>query len=168
MMASDRTRFLKTTVIGADSIGKMLLFFYDPKTKKELPYYDRFPLIFPIESYKDGFLGINMHYLSPFQRAKLMDALYSIAESPRTPQQKLSLSYGVLKGASKFKLFKPCVKRYLYSHVRSRFFDVRPEEWDTVLVLPIERFESGGAKGSVIGGPVSKRHVWAESMRMIK
>ena len=44
-------------------IGKLNMFFYDPKFKKTLPYYDTFPLVLPLEAYSDGFLGINFHYL---------------------------------------------------------------------------------------------------------
>ena len=44
-------------------IGKMYLFQYDAKHKKILPYWDRFPLIFPFDYAKDGFYGINLHYL---------------------------------------------------------------------------------------------------------
>jgi hypothetical protein len=29
-------------------IGKMYFYFYDPKTKDSLPYYDRFPLVIQI------------------------------------------------------------------------------------------------------------------------
>ena len=54
-------------------LGNMYLFAYDPKHKETLPYYDRFPLIFPINKAKGGFLGINLHYLPPPFRAKLMD-----------------------------------------------------------------------------------------------
>ena len=39
--------------------GKLNMFFYDPKFKKKLPYYDTFPLVLPLETYSDGFLGIN-------------------------------------------------------------------------------------------------------------
>ena len=28
-----------------DLIGRMFMFFYDPKTKDTLPYYDKFPLV---------------------------------------------------------------------------------------------------------------------------
>ncbi len=30
-------------------IGRLYMFLYDPKGKKELPYYDRFPLVFPVD-----------------------------------------------------------------------------------------------------------------------
>jgi len=43
--------------------GRLNMFFYDPKFKKTLPYYDTFPLVLPLERYDDGFLGINLHYL---------------------------------------------------------------------------------------------------------
>ena len=45
-------------------IGRMYFYFYDPKTKDTLPYYDKFPLVIPIERYPDGFLGLNLHYQS--------------------------------------------------------------------------------------------------------
>ena len=45
------------------SMGKMYLFNYDPKHKDTLPYYDRYPLIFPVNKAPGGFYGINMHYL---------------------------------------------------------------------------------------------------------
>ena len=51
--------------------GRLNMFFYDPKLKKKLPYYDRFPLVLPLENYNDGFLGINLHYLPIPLRIKL-------------------------------------------------------------------------------------------------
>ena len=55
--------------------GNLNMFFYDPKFKKTLPYYDRFPLVLPIERYSDGFLGINLHYLPIPLRIRLLDEL---------------------------------------------------------------------------------------------
>lgn len=123
-------------------VGSMYMFYYDPKHKKELPYYDRFPLIFPLESYSDGFLGINMHYLPPLLRAGLMDVLYSYINNINMDETtRLNLSYQVLKGTMKAKNFKPCIKRYLTGHVRSQFLWVDPTEWNIVLFLPLARFE---------------------------
>jgi hypothetical protein len=48
--------------------GIMNLFGYDPKHKDRLPYYDVFPLIFPLEPAKGGFIGLNFHYLQPGAR----------------------------------------------------------------------------------------------------
>jgi hypothetical protein len=53
----------------------MYFFIYDRKGKNELDYYDRFPLIIPLESYSDGFLGLNIHYLPMRYRIAFMRKL---------------------------------------------------------------------------------------------
>ncbi len=122
-------------------IGRMFMFLYDPKFKDELPYYDRFPLIFVVNGDKNGFLGINLHYLPPVIRAKLMDALYSTINNKMFDQTtRLRLSYEILQKSTRMRWFKPCVKRYLYSHVRSNIVQVDAEDWDYVALLPLERF----------------------------
>ena len=47
------------------SAGRLNMYFYDPKTKKKLPYYDTFPLVLPVDTFRGGFVGLNFHYL-PF------------------------------------------------------------------------------------------------------
>ena len=144
LIRSDRERLTSRVMI-----GRMYHFFYDPKHKKTLPYYDRFPLIFPFKSVRGGFLGINLHYLPLRLRAKLMDELYGLAEDNRYDEDtRLKISYRVLNGASKYKYFKPCVKHYLTPHVKSRFLEVYAAEWDIALFLPTERFVGAG-KGKV-------------------
>ena len=44
---------------GTVTLGKMYLFRYDPKFKRTLPFYDRFPLVFVIKGGKNSFLAIN-------------------------------------------------------------------------------------------------------------
>lgn len=140
------------------AIGKMVFFMYDAKHKDTLPYYDKFPLIFPVDRTPDGFTGINFHYLPLQLRAQLMDALYDITNNDRYDETtKLKMSYNVLKGAQKFKLFKPTFKRYLTSQVRSRFVQIEPAEWDIALWLQTEQF---------VGA--SKTKVWADSKKIIR
>ena len=140
------------------TIGRMYLFMYDPKTKKDLPYYDRFPLIFPFQKAPDGFYGINMHYLPHMMRAKLMDNLYTLSNNKNIDDTtRLRLSYEMLNKASKFRFFKPCVKHYLNNHVKSRFLWVPADKWDTALFLPLERF---------VGA--TKQQVWRDSRRMVQ
>lgn len=125
----------------APRIGSMYHFVYDPKGKKTLPYYDKFPLIFMVGPATNGFYGINLHYLPPSYRAALMDKLYQISSDRKFNEHtKLNLSYNVLKGASKFKYFKPTFKRYLAPHVRSRFLKIDSNEWDIALMLPTQNF----------------------------
>jgi len=137
--------------------GRMYHFFYDPKFKKELPYYDKFPLIFMVGFAEGGFYGINLHYLPPKYRAQLMDALYSIATDKKYDENtRLRLSYNVLKGASKYKGFKPCFKHYLSKHVQGKFMEIASTEWDIALFLPTERFAKA-----------SKGKIWKDSRNMI-
>ena len=141
----------------ATDIGRMYMFQYDPKGKDTLPYYDVFPLIFVLEKYNDGFLGMNLHYLPPLFRARLMDRLYSIERQDNLREsKKLRLSYGLLNSVAKYKYFRPTVKRYLNSQVRSRFLWVPYEEWDIALMLPTQRFRKG--KANV---------VWRDSKQLI-
>lgn len=138
-------------------IGHMYMFYYDAKHKDTLPYFDRFPMIFPYKKVKGGFMGINMHYLPHVLRAKLMDSLYDIASNDKYDETtKLRISYNVLNGAAKYKWFKPCIKHYLTNQVRSRFIYVYPAEWDIALFLPLERFDGA-----------TKAQVWKDSKKLI-
>lgn len=137
--------------------GRMYHFFYDPKTKQTLPYYDVFPLIFMVKKTQDGFYGINLHYLPLPLRAKLMDALYNIASDDRYDQNtKLRLSYSILSKSAKYRYFKPCFKHYLGDHVSSRFIEIPSSQWDIALFLPTERFKKS-----------TKSTIWTQSRQQI-
>ena len=122
--------------------GKMYMFVYDAKHKDTLPYWDAFPLIFAVGKAPGGFYGINLHYLPYKFRIVLLDALFSIASDKRFDERtKLKLSYSVLKGASKYKYFQPCLKHYLTGHVESPFMRIEATEWPIAIFLPVERFQ---------------------------
>jgi hypothetical protein len=97
-MSIDVPEFIKTAYKSTDATflskpmdfnpGTMVLFVYNAKWKKILPYYDQHPLIFPIHVEADRFLGINLHYLPISYRAQMMDALLSVAKTP-APKAKL-------------------------------------------------------------------------------
>ena len=137
------------------TIGKMYFYFYDPKTKDSLPYYDRFPLVIPIESYPDGFLGLNLHYIHPKQRLILLDKLSETATNSKFDSKtKLRVSYSYLAGASRAFEATPCIKRYLFTHIQSRFLEISADEWDIAAMLPVETF---------VGASTSK--VYADSRK---
>ena len=137
------------------SVGSMFTFAYEAKHAKTLPYYDRFPLIFPFKKVQGGFYGLNMHYLPPKLRGQLMDALYTLSSNKLYNEStRLKLNYDAIQAASK--LYKPCVKHYLSSQVRSRFMKVDSFEWDIALFLPTQKFV--GASNS---------RVWSDSARRV-
>lgn len=153
LMKTDVER-LRTTI----RVGSCYMYYYDPKHKLTLPYYDRFPLVFPYKKVKGGFMGINMHYLPLPYRAKLMDALYDVANNNRYDDStKLKFNYDILNSSSKFKYFAPCVKHYLLDHVRSKYLFIHPTEWDIAMFLPTQRF---------VGA--NQQKVWADSKKLIK
>ena len=127
-------------------IGKMYFFRYFPKMFKELPYHDRLPMIFPIDVINNGIMGINLHYLPLDFRASLMDGLYTLSSDNNYDEKtRLRISYEILKASAKLSMFKPCVKKYLFNHLQSPFFEVNSVEWDIALFLPVEMFAVGSA-----------------------
>ena len=139
-------------------MGNMYLLTYDPKHKATLPYYDMFPLIFPINKAKGGFLGLNLHYLPPILRAKLMDQLYTVLTNKRFDETtRISASYKLLSGAAKFKEFQPCIKHYLNAHVRTKPAYINPSEWDIALFLPTQKFVGATAN-----------QVYADSRKIVR
>ena len=128
-------------ITGRVSCGALNMFIYDPKLKNKLPYYDTFPLVLPLERYRDGFLGINFHYLPYALRARLLSRLDPDA------------NYSALKNV---RLVKPTLKRYLNSNVRSRFRKLEEEDFMTAIMLPVQRFRKSSAS-----------KVWSDSRKVI-
>ena len=143
------TRFIK---------GGLFFFYYDPKTKEDLPYYDRFPLVLMLEKYDDGFLGLNLHYLPIKYRVAFMNKLldYGRFDEDGDPVR-IRITYDILSATKRFKEFRPCIKRYLTSHVKSRILAVQPEEWETAVFLPVHQFKKAKAD-----------KVWRDSIQEIR
>ncbi len=82
--------------------GKLNMFIYDPKFKKKLPYYDTFPLVLPLETYSDGFLGINFHYLPIPLRVKLLDRLLDFSNNTKFDEStRLLVDYRQIKNVNR-------------------------------------------------------------------
>ena len=77
----------------------MSMFFYDPKFKQRLPYYDTFPLVLPLEPMKGGFIGLNFHYLPYGARFNFLQQLQSYASNAKFDQstKKIQASYNSIK-----------------------------------------------------------------------
>ena len=123
-------------------IGSMYMFFYDPKHKETLPYYDTFPLVVVVGPAEGGFYGLNLHYLPPILRAKMLDALMDITTNKKyNDSTRFKMSYELLARTAKLKYFKPCFKHYLNEHVKSKFAMVPAPEWEIATFLPTAKFE---------------------------
>ena len=134
--------------------GRLNMFFYDPKFKKTLPYYDVFPLVLPLEIYSDGFLGINLHYLPIPLRIKLLDKLVDYSNNTKFDEStKLMVDYKKLK---RINLIKPTIHKYLAGQTKSQFRRIDADEFTIATLLPVQRFKKA-----------SDREVWKESRSMI-
>lgn len=120
--------------------GRLYFFKYNPKGRYTLPRYDKFPMCVPIEKYTDGFLGLNLHYLNVFQRQALLEMLLETrSEENITDKTVMRVNYDkILTNAKMERLSLPCIHRYLYVQVRSRFIEVYPSEFQIATQLPIE------------------------------
>ena len=140
-------------LIGRPSAGRLNMFFYDPKTKARLPYYDVFPLVLPLEPIKGGFLGMNFHYLPYLLRFRLLERLQRFASGGFKSNTKIEASYDLVKGIN---LVKPTIKKYLFGYTRSQFLRIDFDEAALAAYLPVQQFR----KASV-------GKVWADSRGMI-
>ena len=135
-------------------IGRLNMFFYDPKLKKKLPYYDTFPLVLPLERYNDGFLGLNFHYLPIPLRMRLLDRVVDFSNNTKFDESTiLRVSYNQLKNV---KLIKTTIKRYLAGKVKSRFRRIDADEFTVATLLPVARFKKG-----------SQSEVYSDSRKML-
>ena len=138
--------------------GNMYMYFYDPKHKLTLPYYDRFPLTIIVSGAPNGFYGLNLHYLPYATRAKFLDDLMAFGPAlPNESSRLTKLRYNLLSGVQKYKEFKPCFKHYLGANVKSQFSKVPMTDWEIAIFLPVEQFKKK-----------SKTSVWTESQRIAR
>ena len=140
---TDRNIGIRT---GKPIIGKLYLFQYSAKWADILPYWDMWPLIFPFDYAKNGFYGINLHYLAPNHRAALMIRLIKAQGGAGDMNEnfKLKLSYDII---TKYKPAIPCIKRYLFSHVQGKgLYGISGEDWSYAAALPLQKFQKESAK----------------------
>lgn len=138
--------------------GNLYMFLYDAKMKETLPYWDKFPLVFPFRAVPGGFYGLNLHYLPHRLRLQLMNKLLQFKNNDKFDETtRLRYSWALIGGVSKFKAAEPCVKHYLYEQVRSPFARIDSKDWATALMLPVESF---------VGA--NKTKVWQDSERAIR
>jgi len=161
MTMPSRQKLLKDTALERTErnlIGSMYMYFYDPKHKKTLPYYDRFPLTIMVQEAKDGFHGLNLHYLNYNTRAAFLDELMGLAPNKLQNDTRIrKLRYELLQKSRKYKEFKPCFKHYLTKHVKSKLTRVPMTEWEIAIFLPVEQFRKA-----------NKNTVWKDSTRIAR
>lgn len=103
--------------------GDMIIFEYFAKGNETLPYWDRYPLVMVTKITQTGWEGLNLHYLHPSIRSRII--------------------YDLKKGKSsisKNDLTKPAFKKYLASQVQIGAREIPYSMWDLVINIPFENF----------------------------
>ena len=126
------------------SLGDLFCYYYNPKYRKTLPYYDMFPMIMLLSAEKDTFLGINFHYLRPKWRAILLDRVTAKIGGGIPRWSKLR----------KIKQIAPTIKRYRFDHIMLKVVPIEEDEQEIAIFLPTEKFKKAG-----------KAQVWSGSER---
>lgn len=150
-MNSQKRNNLRTRILGDAKnrfsrviLGNMYMYEYDPldRSKREMPYYDTFPLVIVFQIYAggkngNGFYGLNLHYLPPRVRADVLDVLRTNKKGEMIPL------VNKIKELAKFDVFKPAIHLYLYKNTISDLVMILPEEWENVINLPLARWKAG-------------------------
>ena len=136
--------------------GYLYFFMYQPYYASKLEYYDRLPLTLVLDVDQTGFLALNLHYLPYRVRAAFFDLLYSTRLVKRKDPLKtrIVVTYKLLEAVSKYKAFRPCLKRYTFKQCRSAVMLIGESEWDIAMFLPVERFVKA-----------TRTEVWNDSVR---
>ena len=136
------------------SAGRLNMYFYAPKTKKKLPYYDTFPLVLPVDTFRGGFVGLNFHYLPYIMRFRLLQEIQRYASNTQFDSTtKIMETYSTLKNIP---MIQPTIKKYLWRHLRSNFLRIDADEMAMAVYLPVQQFKKATAS-----------RVYADSRRAI-
>ena len=117
-------------------VGNMIAYGYAPIGADRLPYYDRTPLVILMDFTKDGWYGINLHYLPPRMRAAL---LVEITYRKKPMQQ-------IARALESNPMTKPCLKRYIAKQLTQKPVTIPKSEWDIAIQLPFESFVKAANK----------------------
>lgn len=135
--------------------GNFYVYTYDPKFKATLPYYDTVPLILCTAVTKTGFYGLNLHYMPPKVRLKIMDEIIATTKTHGNENLKIKMSWqkavqiGFAVGKDRY--LSHSIKQYLTKQVRSNLIKVKDDNLEAMIFLPIARFKKA-----------SQEKVWAD------
>ena len=129
-------------------LGDMFCYWYNPKHRMSLPYYDMFPLVVIAEPLPTGFSGINLHYIPPLVRARLLGKLMDSSDIDIDIKSKLRSQWSFIRNFSRFPEVRGAVKKYLTRQVTSRMYKVNPVHWKSAIFLDTQQFV-GAREGEI-------------------
>jgi hypothetical protein len=136
----DRNAMLKSESLSPASktiAGKMYMFWYLPKHRETLPYFDKFPLVLPLEITGQTLTALNLHYLPIDLRQSLFYSLLNRVNNNKYDESTvMQVTYETLKGSRAMKAHRPCIKKYLAGRIMGNIVNVPAQEWEIAVHLP--------------------------------
>jgi len=133
--------------------GQMVFFKYKPQDERFMAStspYDMLPLCIITQVHRDGFEGLNLHFIAKRWRRELFNALehfLPIRNSGDPSLIRLGTSYKRISTPRKFKFFRPCYRRYVNSGIRKRPILIPSEFWDVLVDVDLSMFMRGRKMG---------------------
>ena len=135
----DYTDFLrdKERNVKRKLIGQVLLFAYKPTSRVKV--YDRYPLVIVTGFSGSGFTGINLHYIPPSDRLKMVllmsNMLYNQKENDPQKMRIRVLSLFNKKIFTKY--YGTVFNNYSVANIMGKPKITTPEEWVNFAFLPV-------------------------------
>ena len=128
----DKERNVKTKLL-----GQVLLFGYKPASK--VKFFDRYPLVIVTKITGSGFSGINLHYIPPIDRLKMILLMsYLLYDRKEEDVQKMRVKVLSLMNKKIFTKYQSTVlNNYSVQNIVGKPKITKPEEWANFAFLPV-------------------------------
>ena len=139
--------------------GELNLFQYTPKGPEKLKYYDLFPIVLPLVRHRNGFTGLNFHYLPYILRVKLLTLLAEAYGDEST--QRINVTYFMIRN---MRLIRPVIRRYIRTQVETLYLRIPLDDMLIGILLPVQQFRTGPLDSM---SNVINREVWRDSRGIV-
>ena len=126
--------------------GQLVFFKYKPISESFISrntYYDLYPMVLICDVRKEGFEGINLHYLHPQYRMFLFEQIIRripVLKAGEEWRNRLAVDYDRLNGQRPMKFFRACYRRYLWKGMKRRPAILPYEMWEQLIESETSRF----------------------------
>lgn len=136
--------------------GTMMTYAYSAKNADTLPYWDRFPLIVFLDVQKNGnLLALNMHYLPPDFRAKILaELMKTVTAKDLRHDVRMRITYQKCQRIAAFQPLQFALKSYIPQRVSTKIVRIQPDAWHHAIFFPSQMFVNA-----------SERKVWSDFRR---
>lgn len=107
--------------------SRMYAFRYNPKLKDKLPFYDRTPLMFPLNPGPSHTLGLNIHWIPQRHRKKFIEWILERSLDVKNKKKFARLVYNTIKGNA---ALRPALKgiRLYINHRATQVTEISRDE----------------------------------------